>query len=182
MVEIYGRVVKITSRSVTIFTFDYDSFLDLNEPDDSVYTARSSLDRFYSYASCGSLNLPYRPEISDDLVRSLKNNRRDIFTFTIIDGTVISAIKFKDRDRIISEYEEKISQYQSSLDSVRDPLDQKIRRIFQIVHEHGEISKENLLNELKNLGFDEAEARRLIEYLLKIGTLYEPRKGTIRKT
>jgi len=155
MIEILGRVMEITTRTVTISQFDYEAFLN---PEGS-FEGISSHDRFY--ISTGHLKLPYREEIADNLIESLKNNKKAVFKFTINNGVVTSAVKFRYRDALV-----------------------KLAKVIEIINGHDGIEPISLLClELKEIeGFERNEVLSLVEQLKKEGILCELRSGLIQLT
>lgn len=59
-------------------------------------------------------------------------------------------------------------------------LREKALTILGIIKERGTVSTDELLQRLADKGVEREEARKLIDLMLKNGTIYEPRKGHLK--
>jgi len=67
--------------------------------------------------------------------------------------------------------------------SLRDKLKVVLDTIFAMEKETGIVEKKSLLEELQTKhGVSQVEAERLLNQLLKEGTIYSPRDGFLKKT
>ena len=184
MVKIIGIVRKITTRIVTFRKLNYEQFLN-TDPSEERMLGRSteeSIGWFYD----GEMSLKYSNDVIDDLIKCAGKR----FCELEIEKGVVASIKpFKTEKEIVEEYERKHLPREEASEpkSLRNKLRIILSTLVEMEREVGGyaavVEKSALLDKLR-LEFDIAneEAERLIKTLIREGTIYEARRGHLKKT
>ena len=173
--QILGRISRILSRTVVIGKFDYEAFL--SQPPDEVYG-------FYdpSPVFCPEVTLKFADNVVDNLVANASS--RLVCKFNVKNGVVISVEPFKTTEEIQEDYRKK--HFPPVEEKLTPTLRDKLRTVLSTLNEmessFGSIPIRPFLDSLRTQGIEEAEAERLLKHLIQEGTVYEPKKGFLKKT
>ena len=178
MVKIIGVVYKITTKIVTFRKLSYEQFMKASPPYNRYRSPEENIGFFYD----GEMSLKYSNDVVDDLIGYAGKR----FCELEIEKGVVTSIKpFKTESEILEEFKQKYSVEESmgKPDSLRDKLRIVLSALAEMEKETMTVQKSALVDRLR-IKFDisNEEAERLIGQLRREGTIFEARKGYLKRT
>lgn len=175
LVKIIGVIHKMTMREVTIRKLNYEEFMRTEAPYDLYRTLEENISLFYG----SEISLKYLDTIVDDLVKYVGHKFCEI---EVDKGIVFSIKPFKTEGEILQEYE-KEQEHLLQEQSPRDKLRVILNVLVKIQNETGMVMRSDLTDKLATeFGIDKIESERMLGLLVRDGTIYEPKKGYLKKT
>lgn len=184
MVKIIGKVYGVSKNTVNINKFLYNDFIERNPPYDDFRLPEENIPFFYR----GKFSLRFDREIIDHLIE----NSEKLCEFIIENGVVKSVKPLKTIPELLQEMQpEEAETKEYGIDlimegkpkSERDKFRTVLTTLIEMEKGTGMASQEKLVQRLEHeFEINPKESKRLFRLLIREGTIYEPRKGYLKKT